>query len=196
MDPPAPSPSPAAEPRSWRDAPYQKPLPPFTVPRDYDANAFEPLPYTPRALALAQKMAADVAFVELRAQGVRPNGRVDLTLSPELDVEFVFRSPHRSQRGAGVPIGLDEDRYCLVVVELTREKIQVASTFSISDCADAFRPLPRCSLRTIWERALKRGAPRGNAIAEIDYLSHDGKWFFTIDDVISETFDDDCPRRP
>jgi hypothetical protein len=135
----------------------------------------------------------DVRFIEFDAEGVLPEGRANLMLSRDFSARYWFRSPSRSQRAPSMPMGVNDDMFCLVIVELNSAGIEVRNGFSNSQCTDHFRPPPRCSLAAVWERARKHGAPAGNAVAKISYLSLDGKWFFDIDGVLTETIPDDCP---
>jgi hypothetical protein len=58
------------------------------------------------------------------------------------------------------------------------------------------QPVPRCTTRGVWKEMLARGAPGGNAVAELGYWSS-GKgepplWFGSVTGAFSQRFPDAC----
>jgi hypothetical protein len=149
---------------------------PVPLPAGFDPRNFDALGYLAKAQALAREKAEDVVLVNFDVEGVFPDGRVDLTLSPDYRASYRFRSPARSRRDPALPANVEQEIECLVDVEVSAGKIEVHRTRSIEGCDEAPRPRWRCSLKQAWEGARRRGAPGGNVVAKVSWL-WDG-WYF------------------
>ena len=155
---------------------------------DYDPQRFDAIAYLPKALAQARALLPDAALVSFDVDGVRADGRADLTLSTEFDAAYVFRSPSRSVR-PDVPPGVPVEIACMVHVDVTPAGTE-AYVVSHETCDEPLRPPPRCTLAHVWAQALADRV-RADTVAQIDYL-FDG-WFVQDGGDLSTSIRDDCP---
>jgi serine/threonine-protein kinase len=157
------------------------------IPPDFKPKSFDAVGYVPRARKLAKKIYSDAHLVTFDVPGVAPSGRTNLPLA-NFEVTYKFLSPSHAKRTK--PIGIEEDRPCWVYVEVNK-KGTTARIVEWDECKGKARPNPKCSLKEVWDRAYKFGAPKSGAVASIDYL-WDG-WFFDIDALgVTESIPDDC----
>ncbi|MBP6629448.1 MAG: serine/threonine protein kinase [Kofleriaceae bacterium] len=155
---------------------------------DVDTRRFDAVTYLPRARDLARRLLADAELTAFEVQAVGKGGLANLTLTRDLQASYWFRSKAASPRPAGVPKGVDVDIACMVYVDVSAKEITAYVT-TREECDDRFLRRPRCSLATVWDRALAKGAPADH-VAEIDLLG-DG-WYVQFGDDWSETIPDDC----
>ena len=146
-------------------------------PADYDPRRFDPVAYLPRAQNLARELLPDAQLTSFEFDPVFSDGRVDLTLDGR-DREYEFRSPERSAFPAGRPRNMPIDRKCRVHVEIG-VRAATARVLTSDSCDARVVRAPRCSLASVWKRALAAGTP-GDLVARIGWL-HDETWFFDVD---------------
>lgn len=161
----------------------------FKVSPEFNAKRFDGVSYIATAERHARKVFSDAVLVEFDVPAVHPAGYADLTIGRGLEATYWFRSPSRSKRPADQPRGVDVDIRCMVYVDVSRGTVNVYST-TAEKCNQPKRPRPRCSLKQVWDRAAKLGAPTSGVVAKITYL-WDG-WYFDIDGEFSESIKDDC----
>jgi len=155
-----------------------------TLPVDFDAKNFDALGFLPRAQELARDDMADAVLVDFDAEGVYPDGRVDLTLSPDFRANYRFRSPTRSLRDPKLPATVEQEVECLVNVEVSAASIEVQRLTSHDGCREKPRPAWGCTLKQAFQNVVQQGAPGGGAVAKVSWL-WDG-WFFDFgQDVFS-----------
>jgi serine/threonine protein kinase len=163
-------------------------------PPDFDPKAFDVTGYYPTAEAWAKQLWPDAELVRLDASGVRPDGRADVTLDRSFYVRYWFRSPKVSERPADLPIGVDHKAKCNVQIWIDASGIK-AIPFEW-DCDEALIPKPTCSLEQAWAKAHKLGAPSGNAVAQIVYMTNivtkKTVWYVQVGDQFSQQFPDGC----
>ncbi|MBK9033859.1 MAG: serine/threonine protein kinase [Myxococcales bacterium] len=162
--------------------------PSTTAAPDFDPARFDAIAYLPRAHARAVQLAPDALLVGFDVDGVAASGLADLTLAPDFDATYQFRSPSRSAR-PHVPAGVPVELPCMVYVDVTPAGVE-AYVVTREVCDEPLRPQPRCPLAAVWAQALADRVP-ADAVAQIDYLP-DG-WFVQVGDDVSESVRDDCP---
>jgi hypothetical protein len=195
---PAPVSPPDAPPTTIVISSKQPPGPTrFTRPADYNPKRFDATAYAPKALALARSVFPDAGLARFDVEGVHPDGHADLTLPDLGDTSYLFRSPSHSSRPTNIPANISADIHCYVEVTIgvTSVEVRVRAMDPIDpDCKWPLRPLPRCTLASVWKRAAKAGAQL-DTVAKIDFLS-DGKWFFDNEfdgKGVTESYSDACP---
>jgi hypothetical protein len=164
-------------------------------PRNFDPRRFDPTTFLPVALARARSHYSDAALARIDAEGVFPDGHIDLTLSDDMYTQYLFFSPSRAKRPDDLPIGMKHEPDCRYVVRIGQDMGIVGYAVDHWACEEPTLPLPRCSAAAIWKKAIAKGAPGKNAVAQIGYWADDkgkGRWLLDIDDVFSEWIPDDC----
>ena len=157
--------------------------------RDFDPKHFDAIAYLPTATALAVAKLPDAQLVRFDITGVYPNGHADLTLPAHGDASYLFRSPARSARPAGMPSNVEVTILCYVEVTVTPEgTAEVAVRDVNGSCTQPLRPPPACTLAQVWAMGKLAGA-KPDEVAKIGYLS-DG-WFFDTG-AVTESFADRC----
>jgi len=147
-----------------------------TYPVDFNPKDFDALGFRKRAEQLARETMPDAVLVDFDAEGVFPDGHVDLTLNREYRANYRFRSPQASRGDPGLPSNVEQEVECLVYVEVSQNTVEVYKTVSMENCKEKPRPRWRCSLKQAWNLARKQGAPKGNVVAKVSWL-WDG-WYF------------------
>jgi hypothetical protein len=155
-----------------------------TYPVDFNPKDFDALGFFKRAEKLAKEKMPDAVLVDFDADGVFPDGHVDLTLNQEYRANYRFRSPEKSRGDPNLPENVEQEIECLVYVEVSRDAVEVYKTVSMENCKEKPRPRWRCSLKQAWSLARKKGAPRGNVVAKVSWL-WDGWYFDFGDDSVS-----------
>ncbi|MBK7534383.1 MAG: protein kinase [Myxococcales bacterium] len=163
------------------------PLPPSWNGKRFDVSA-----YLPTAVAAVRKISPDAQLFRIDAEGVLPDGMVDLSMG---SARYGFFSKARAARPKDVPLGAKWNPSCQINVWVDASGIDVRE---FTGCKETPVPMPRCSLKQRWQQAIAKGAPRSNAIAELGYRAGviNGKpiWFFDIDDVFDDGPSPDvCP---
>lgn len=172
------------------DPPRQVPLT-SPLPKNWDGKRFDVSAYLPTAVAAVRKIAPDAKLFRIDAEGVLPDGTIDLSQG---SASFRFISAARGARPANVPLGAKWDPKCQVNVWVEASGIDVREW---TGCKEKPVPMPRCSLKERWQKMIAKGAPRSNAIAELGYRAGviDGRpiWFFDIGDAFDDgPSPDDC----
>jgi hypothetical protein len=172
------------------DPPVAPPLA-APLPASWDGQRFDVSAYLPTAVAAVKKIAPDAKLFRIDAEGVLPDGMVDLSQG---SARFGFISKARAARPANVPLGGKWDPKCQINVWVEASGVDVREW---TGCKETPIPLPRCSLKLRWQKMIAKGAPRSNAIAEVGYRANviDGRaiWFFDIGDAFDDgPSPDDC----
>ncbi len=198
---PAPAPAPAHTPAPAHvPAPVPVPVTPTPVtptpakPSRFDA--FDVSGYIPAATKMAKAHFPDAVLIRIDAEGVRPNGKAELTLSDDFSVLYRFASPSKAKRPDDLPQGVEYKPTCKFYVNVTREGVN-AYPLKGWACDEPFIGAPKCSARAVWKKAIARGAPAKNAVGEIGYWADSdgkGRWAFQIGDKHSMWIEDDCRR--
>jgi hypothetical protein len=147
-----------------------------TYPVDFNPKDFDALGFSKRAEKLAREKMPDAVLIDFDAEGVFPDGHVDLTLNREYRANYRFRSPKKSRGNPDLPSNVEQEIECLVYVEVSKDAVEVYKTVSMENCKEKPRPRWRCSLKQAWNLARKQGAPKGNVVAKVSWL-WDG-WYF------------------
>ena len=161
-------------------------------PRSVDVDAF-----IAWAIQHAKQTIPDAALIRIDATNVYPDGHADLTLSSSGFLMVQFISPSRARRDPSLPVGAQPEGRCMFQVMATVQTGPFISPHGMS-CDDVRpQPIPRCTLRGVWQRMIERKAPSGNAVAQIDYFAPDkdkpAQWFASVTGRFSERFPDACP---
>jgi len=143
--------------------------------------------YYPTALARVRRMWPDAALVTVRADGVAPDGRADVTHARTDEVKYLFVSPSRVAHAPG-----HDDDPCEWYVVIRKSEVRM---FFRSDCVDdtPIRP-PRCTFAQVWQKAIQLGAPATGATARISYAGDATEvwWDFAVGTSLSQILPDDC----
>jgi hypothetical protein len=161
-------------------------------PRNIDVDA-----YIAWAIQNAKQTIPDAALIRIDATNVYPDGHADLTLSSSGFLMVQFISPSRSKRDPSLPVGAQPEGRCMFQVMATVQTGPFISPHSMS-CDDLRpQPIPRCTLRGVWQQMIDHKAPSGNVVAQIDYFAPDkgkpARWFTSVTGRFSERFPDACP---
>jgi serine/threonine protein kinase len=167
--------------------PLYSPLPPSWNGKRFDVSA-----YLPTAVAAVRKIAPDAKLFRIDAEGVLPDGIVDLSQG---SARYGFISKARAARPSHIPLGGKWEPKCQINVWVEADGIDVREFVG---CKETPVPMPRCSFKQRWQQMIAKGAPRSNAIAEMGYRAGviDGKaiWFFDIGDAFDDgPSPDACP---
>ncbi len=166
------------------DGPYD-----LTIP-GFNPAAFDFIKWLPTAHAEAKKHFPDAQIARIHAEGVAPDGLAHLTVSDDFEVLYRFVSPAASKKPADHPAGVKWEPTCMVQIFVAPRGVTVIPMKGFG-CEKPL-PLPRCTGRQIWQKAIDGGAPATNAYAELWYGFGGGKWSFDIDDVFDKAFTDGC----
>lgn len=164
---------------------------------DYDPKAFDPIAFLPKAEALAHKIYSDARLVDMDFRNVRSSGFADLTLPSDFRSMYWFRSPSRSERPKDMPVGVGVEIPCMVFVVIEASGVHAYSR-KFEECDQPFLDPPKCTLKYVWDEAIKLKAPP-EAVAAIDYMVEG--WFFTIPGVgregrdLTEVIPDACGKK-
>jgi serine/threonine protein kinase len=167
---------------------------PLDRPKDFDPKAFDVTGYFPTAFAEAKKVWPDAKLVRIDADGVRPTGLAELTLDDGFYVRYWFRSEKASERPKDLPLGVDHEAVCNLQIWVDQKGIQLLPMSW--DCDSLLAPPPKCTFKQAWDKAIKIGAPSGNAVASVSYMANIAskkiRWFVDVGDEFSEQFPDGC----
>jgi serine/threonine protein kinase len=162
-------------------------------PADFDPAKFDVSKYSSTALETVRAEWDDAVLVRIDANGVRPDGMADLTLSDTFSVIYRFVSKSRKARPKDLPKGVPYEPECMYYVWVDKNGIRPYPLPGFP-CDDAEIAMPKCTLEQVWKQAAKRGAPTDNSVAEISYRAWQGKvsWYFTVGDSYSGRVADTC----
>jgi serine/threonine protein kinase len=164
-------------------------------PSGFNAKKFDVTGYAKTALEWARKnVDPDAKLFRIDADGVTPDGMADLTIDDDYMVDYRFISPARSKRPDSLPLGVKYEWDCMFRIWVQREGIQIRNMKGW-DCKEKTLALPKCSAKQVWKTAVDKGAPDKNAVGELGYragMNDKPTWYFSIDDVFSEMWLDDC----
>jgi len=167
---------------------------PMPLPPNWDPKAFDVTGYFKTAEAAAKQVWPDAQLVRIDADGVRPNGMSELTLDDEYYVRYWFKSETQKKPPAGQPIGVKNKQVFNLQVWVSKDGIDI-QPMDWDDDEDAVPP-PKCSFKGAWDKAIKTGAPGGNAVAEIGYMSnivsHQIVWMIQVGDAYDDQLPDGC----
>ncbi|MCA9678179.1 MAG: hypothetical protein KC464_24345, partial [Myxococcales bacterium] len=167
---------------------------PLARPSGWDPKAFDVLGYLPTALDAARKVWADATLVRIDADGVRPTGLAELTLSDDFYARYWFKSDVAGKRPADLPAGMKYEATCNLQIVVNAAGLTMLPMTGW-DCDELAAPMPKCNMKQMWDKAIKLGAPGGNAVAEVSYManivSKKIRWFYTVGDF-SEQIPDGC----
>ncbi len=178
-------------------APTKAPTP---APATRRSGGFNPKSFNiSRFLSSAERRAkariSDAVLIRLDATGVYPSGNADLTLDKSFSVTYRFASPSGAKRPAKLPMGVPYKSTCLIYVTVDEGGVSTR-VLKGWKCKPPWIGRPKCSVKQIWKRAIRKGAPRSNAVADIGYWARmggsDGRWHFAIKGVKSFWVEDDC----
>jgi serine/threonine protein kinase len=182
--PPTPPPTPPPDPDVRRDGPYN-----LTI-AGFNAKGWDYMKWLPTALAEAKKHFPDAQIARIDAEGVGPDGLVHFDVSSDWEVLYRFTSPSASKKPASHPAGVKWEPTCMVQIFVKPGDVTVIPMKGFG-CEPPV-PMPKCSAKQIWQKAVAKGAPASNAYAELWYGYAGGKWSFDIDDVFDDSFTDGC----
>ena len=158
----------------------------------FKPDGFDFMKWLPTAVAEAKKHFPDAQLTRLDAQGVGPDGLAHLSVAPDdFDVVYRFVSPSAAKMPPDHPKGLKWEPLCMVQIIVEADSTMVIPMKGFG-CEKPI-PIPTCSAKEIWAKAVKKGAPGSNAYAEL-WFGYQSKalWNFDIDDVFDESFPDGC----
>ena len=159
-----------------------------------DVSALDIDGYFKKAEELAKKAFPDAKLARIDAQGVSPDGTSNLTLDTGFFVIYKFISPSRSIRPDDLPMGVQHKPTCLYNV-MFMHNMTMYNKLEGWECEPAPIRLPRCSVKQVWRKAIAKGAPSKNAVAQVGYWADDKgnpRWYFAIGNRHSQFFPDDC----
>jgi serine/threonine protein kinase len=182
--PPAPSTPPPPDPDIRRDGPYN-----LTI-AGFNAKGWDYMKWLPTALAEAKKHFPDAQIARIDAEGVGPDGLVHFDVSSDWEVLYRFTSPSASKKPASHPAGVKWEPTCMVQIFVKPGDVTVIPMKGFG-CEPPV-PMPKCTAKQIWQKAVAKGAPASNAYAELWYGYAGGKWSFDIDEVFDDSFTDGC----
>jgi predicted Ser/Thr protein kinase len=160
----------------------------FVRAANFDPKQLDAIAYIAKAQALARELFPDAVLISMDIAGVYPDGHADLALSSDFEASYRFRSPAESKRPDGLPKNVEAEIYCMVNVDAMKGGVMVYT--SIHDRCTQRALEPRCSMAQVWKKAIERGAPQDDVVAEIE-LDGDG-WNIEVGDDFDETVPDDC----
>jgi hypothetical protein len=148
---------------------------------------------------------SDAMVMDLKASYVRPDGTVDLTLRKRSTIELgVARRPDDGNRPVGAPTPeLRWREVRLSEKEYRSRPMRGAGREGIGSLPS----VPQCSARELWKRAIRRGAPRKEAVATVEFRTPGSRpvvvddksiapgldfWSFRIRDRMNVQIPDDC----
>ena len=153
-----------------------------TPPAPQPQRGFNITKFLPKALRMARKHYPDAVLHRIDAKRVHPNGKADLSL-PGGSVLYRFSSPSRAQRPAGLAKGVPHKPRCMYYVNVSKSGVSEYPADGFK-CNLPVGRMPRCSVRQIWRRAIGRGAPSSNAVADVsirvNIVTKRLQWHFAI----------------
>jgi len=201
VEAPDDTPPPAAKPKAgpWV-AGHQ--LAPFRIdPRRVDVSAF--IRY---AIAEAKKADPEAVLFRISIDGVAADGFANLELpsvaSDTGSIELRFFSPSRAKPDPRTPIGVRSKQQlaCEFRIEAEPDGVELREIGAAFGTCDKNIPIPapRCSIADIWKKAIAKGAPAANAVANISYYasgvgSRSAFWWFDIGSGMDKVFSSRFP---
>jgi hypothetical protein len=161
---------------------------PGVDPRRVDASAL-----LARVAHEIQADVPDAVVTGVAFDAVAPDGSIDLTRDPSLQVTYFFQSAAMKTRGDRMPHGLPRPG-CRIAVHASARQVTVEGAQRGGDTCDDPPGPPRCSAREVWQEAVRRGAPATGDVATLNYLSATATWRFRIDGEHEYFIADDCER--
>lgn len=173
-------------------------LPSFSAPGFHtenltDTKNFDLYAFLPKAGKMAHGYFKDAKLTRIDSNGVRPDGRIDLSLSNAFAL-YRFRSPSASKRPAGTPENVKYEGRCMVYVSVRGSQVQSYVPGS-GDCEAPILGTPHCSPAQVWKRAVNLGAPGGNVIGMLDFYPDDSgraRWLANIPPRFTKFVPDTC----
>jgi hypothetical protein len=118
-----------------------------------------------------------------------------------IDMRFV--SMERGKPDPSLPKGVPfkEKQSCEFRIEAEPSGAQIRTISpAITEAASCHKqrpiPIPRCSAKQIWAKAIAKGAPPNDAVANLSFRANlvGGKieWWFEITKIFDARFADDC----
>ena len=150
------------------------------------------------AVAMARRASSDAKFVNGIAKGVAPSGLADFTRAQGIGMVVQFLSPSHAVLPAGLPAGSSYEWQCRFEYAVMNPQQPVIMFMPLNGyaCGDVRpAPLPRCTTKQIWAKAISAGAPAENAVADFFYGSSpqgQASWHFNIGTQFDKYFTDDC----
>jgi serine/threonine-protein kinase len=143
----------------------------------------------------AKQAVPDAELNRFDGANVYPDGHVDMTMANSYIV-VRFMSPSHAKPDPSVPVGGQQQWHCMFQIMATTQTGPIlVPADSVSCEKEAPQPM-KCSPRQVWQQMIGKGAPSGNAVAQIDYFSAElGKpagWFTVVGDKYHGIFDDHC----
>jgi serine/threonine-protein kinase len=187
------APAPVAPPAAGGWLTYRALSPPGWDAKHIDVDAF-----LTWATATAKQAIPDAQMYRFDVANVYPDGHADLTLSSNGFIVVHFLSPSRSKRDPSVPVGAQPDWHCMFHVMATVQTGPFIAPADGTSCEDErAQPVPRCTIRGVWQQMIAKKAPSGNAVAQLGYWSS-GKgepplWYASVGNVFSQRLPDACP---
>jgi hypothetical protein len=139
-------------------------------PPGFDPSRVDPMEHFPLAERLAKRRFADAQLVRIQIQGMKPDGSIDTRIDGTFPsgVLFRYRSPEKSRPPPGYPENARHKAECFYYYSVGDDGVS-SYTVDILDCTETIVPNPRCTPVQVWEKAVRRGAPRGNVIGNLSY---------------------------
>ncbi len=160
------------------------------LPIDFDPKNFDLLGYMPRARALAAARMPDAVMIAMDTMGVFADGHADLTLHPDYEARYFFRSPSRSVLNPQLP-ERDQEVVCLVNLRISAKQVRAMTVDSNYGCKE--RPLPpvRCSMADV----MKKGAQAGALSERVSWVTfhNDDSWLIDQGDDREDRWYVRCP---
>ena len=148
-------------------------LPPPPDPAHVDISRFLREAY---AMALHSTPDAQMGF--FRVQDVRSDGTIDVRGRP-VALSVLFISPSiAAARPATVPANQEHVRWCIVNVNADERDTTIVWGYSGACETYKSQPMPECTVKEVWERAIERGADPA-LVAEVQY--DNGRWRLEIE---------------
>ena len=159
------------------------------------------------AVREAKRADPTAVLIRIDASNVAADGFADLTLptiaSDHGSIDLRFVSMARGKRDPNTPAGVPvrDKRECEFRIEVEPRGAEIRTISpSITEAGSCIKqrpiPAPRCSAAQIWQKAIARGAPAKNAVADLSFRANivggTIAWWFDIDDVFDARYPDNC----
>jgi serine/threonine-protein kinase len=172
-----------------------------------NAKKFDVTAFIHFAAREAKKADSSAALVRIDVDGVGPDGMADFTLpsfaSDTGSIDMRFVSMERGKPDPSLPKGVPfkEKQSCEFRIEAEPGGAQIRTISpAVTEAASCHKqkpiPIPRCSAKQIWAKAIAKGAPPNDAVANLSFRANlvGGKieWWFEITKIFDARFADDC----
>ncbi len=170
----------------------KKRLPKTYVPAGFNPKKFDVSGFLDTATEHAKEYYQDAVLIRIDAEGVYPDGHADITLSERFYINYRFVSPSGAKRPKDLPIGVDYEPNCLFHVWVRKDGVTLQPADGWK-CEEVLIGEPECTVAQVMKKALEKGAPRENAVAQVGYREWDDKprWYVTVG-KFSTYFADKC----